>query len=507
MLFELKGIPKIKIPVKLSELISREKEIEVLKKYLNGCMLSHNANMTKIDYLYKFYLGKQDIYDKKRPYIEDSETNIRNNRIVENHAYSQVEFKKSLCGTLQYTHKQGISLNDDLSILGNSLTDVSFAGKHQDIFEFMYATGIGTSFTIPRTDIIEENGKYSNSFNPDTQASFIFECVDPRLNFNIYSSYIGEEPLFSVSIVDKSEKTNTLTVNKYLITIYSRNNFYEIEAGMNLTFTIDENKMIAKDVAYHKLPIIEYSYNKSRIGLIEINLGLFNLINLIKSNSADAMVDTVNNIIVFDGVEIDEDGLNSMLSSGAIKIKAPDMGSPVSSNRRVYTLEVKFNHSDINVFYEQTIDKAYNIVGCVRATSSTNSGGTTKSGSETSNGWDNAWSIIKKDINSIVRCDYEQLKAFIDISSLVPNSKINELSPNQIEIKYGLTPNDNIQAKTQSALYLDKMGMPEEMILQKSGLSMDINAEAEMWRENKKKVAALINTQSVSTSIDGNTAV
>ena len=509
MVFDFKGIPKIKIPVELSSLDSKEAELDFLNKYLGYCLSAHNQNAVKIDYLYNFYLGNQDISGKTRTYREDN-PNVVNNKDVENHAYAQVEFKKALCNTLQYTHKDGVESTDDLSALGRILTDADFDSKHQEVLEYIFSTGIGTTFSIPKTNIINEDGTYKNGFNIDYEAPFIFEAVNPCVNFNIYSSYIGEDALFSVCIVDKSEiSSNNIVGNqiidrKYQIIVYSRNFFYKYKAGIDYSNIVLEE---VKPVAFHFLPLIEYSFNKARIGIVEINRDEYNVINLIISNSADATVDTVNQVIVFENVDITEEQMNEMLACGAIKIKS-DISSGMTVGSKVYTLEMKFNHTDINVFYEQRLINSYMIAGCVRAMSNTNSGGTTQSGSQTANGWDNAWLLINKDIKSIRRYDYEQLKLFLEMVRLVPGTTIKDIKASEIEIKYNLNPNDNILSKAQALKYFDEMNMPEEMALQKSGLSMDINEEGRKWRDNKEKQAEKQAEKSkISTSVNGNIAL
>ena len=78
--------------------------------------------------------------------------------------------------------------------------------------------------------------------------------------------------------------------------------------------------------------------------------------------------------------------------------------------------------------------------------------------------------------------DYQLLKLLFDICKLVPQTKINELEPSQIEITYQLSVNDNIQSKTQSASALYSMHFPLEAILKKCRLSNDPINDAKKWQ-------------------------
>ena len=74
----------------------------------------------------------------------------------------------------------------------------------------------------------------------------------------------------------------------------------------------------------------------------------------------------------------------------------------------------------------------------------------------------------------------------ISISHTIPQTKVNELTASQIEIHYNINPNDDILSKTQSVTNLYSVGMPEELILKYTNLSLDPCADAQKWVENVK---------------------
>ncbi len=71
---------------------------------------------------------------------------------------------------------------------------------------------------------------------------------------------------------------------------------------------------------------------------------------------------------------------------------------------------------------------------------------------------------------------------------------VNELSANEIEIKYNINRSDNLLIKTQSLqnLMADPVNMPAKIALQICGLTSDPNAVAKAMDEYKKELETKI---------------
>lgn len=480
--FATRGITKIKIPVRTEDIRSEVLGLNILKRYLPSCLQSHRANADKELYLSNVYKGIQDIQYKTNPY---DETN--NNKTVENHALRQVNFKVDflLGDDVQFSHKVD-SNSDDLIYLERFLCDSGFHTEHREIKKDMYKMGVGVSYTQPRTDIIDENGLFvANGYNKDTEAPFVFKNVSPISNFVVYSSYIEESPIMCISLVDKTYYKQLLPIVEYDIAVWLKTAigvvYYEFDGGINYIFDLMAPPKKQKVQAFKYLPIIEHSCNKERIGIVEINLDLFNAINFVISNSQDAIYNAVNQVIVFENIDITQEQFDTLKKEGAIKVKST--GDP-SSPSKLSTIEMKFNHSDVNVFYEQRVTKAYDIAGVPLASGVTTSGGDTGKARLLGGGWENSYTITKGEIVGMKKTDYEQLKLILATCKLVPNSKVNELSASQIDMQYNINPNDNILSKAQSAMNLFNIKMPPKMILQKTGLSLDVNTDSKDWQAN-----------------------
>jgi SPP1 family phage portal protein len=317
------------------------------------------------------------------------------------------------------------------------------------------------------------------------ESPFAINCVSPKENFVVYSSYVGEKDLFCVNIADVTEIGKN-TGKKYTITIYSRLFavvYDEVDLGVNNIIPKNiKPKITSQPKAYPYLPIVEHIFNKERIGIIELNLSLFNDINSVISNCADSIFDSANKLYVFKNVDVDNDTLNAMVAGGAVVVKTNNPETPADFN----TVDVQFSQQDINTYYEQRVSKAYDIAGVPLASGVTSSGGDTGKARLLGGGWENAYTIIKGDIIGCEKTDYMLLKQLLAICHTVPDTKVNELTASQIELHYNINPNDDILSKTQSVTNLYGVGMPEELILKYTNLSLDPCADAKKWVDNVK---------------------
>lgn len=482
MAFAYQGIKKIKIPVKPDEIRTSQGAIAVFNKYLNDCIKTHQDNARKMQKYADVYEGKQDILFKTRPYS----SNV-NSKVVENHAKRQVDFKTNfmLGDKMQFSHKSD-NCNDDLHIFDRFLADSGFHTEFMETKKDAFKFGVGTTFVQPRTDIINDDGTYSADYDKDMESPFAINCVSPMENFVVYSSYVGEKELFCVNIANVGDKgVINSTSNKYIVTIYTRNYMF-IYSNVNIPNCIKttDNMPVIKprSIEYPYLPIIEHIFNKERIGIIELNLSLFDDINNVVSNCADSIFDSANKLYVFKNVDADQDTINAMIAGGAVVVKTNNPETPAD----FHTVDIQFSQQDINTYYEQRVSKAYDIAGVPLASGVTSSGGDTGKARLLGGGWENAYTIIKGDIIGCEKTDYALLKQLIAICHTIPQTKVNELTASQIEIHYNINPNDDILSKTQSVTNLYSVGMPEELILKYTNLSLDPCADAQKWVENVK---------------------
>ena len=503
--FDFKGIPQIKIPKRDSDFMGKEDYgFEIIKKYLPDILATHKKNSEKIKFLHNYFLGQQDILAKERPHKVDRKNN---NRIIENHANRQVEFKVGfLCGEKRdYTHKADTN-SDDLIYLNRYFTDCNFFAKDSEVKEWIYVTGIGATHTEPRTDIIisdeidpltgKPNVRYANKeegFNIEYNAPFNFDCVDPSENFVVYSSARNKEALFCVSYVevDISKDTDKVPIKGYELLIETR--YASFKFNSNLEFSLFywgiDDKVIKTPKTLHYLPIIEFSINKDRIGIIEKNRSCLNSVNTLRSAVADMVVDNSNAILVFKNVDIDADDVKEMKEAGAVIINDANNAKQGSvADLKTITIEIPFD--GLNKYTDQILQNCYDIAGVPMASGQVTSGGDTGQARLLGGGWNNAYIIINKEIQYLLGDDYDQLKLILRLCKQVPKCPLNELYSSQIEISYRINQNDNFMIKTQGMKYLYDMGLPLEFILKAGKLSNDIKTDEKKWEERLKQLKA-----------------
>lgn len=498
--FKFKGIKRIEIPKVDDDFVGGDYGREIIEKYLPQILATHSENAKKIKYLYEYSLGQQDILTKGRLYKKDKKNN---HKIVENHAYRQITFKRGfLTGDhREYTHKSDTD-SDDLIYLDRYFTDCKFFSKDKDLKDWVYATGIGVTHTAPRIDIIVDDGideltktnkvryaRKEEGFDIEYNAPFTFSTIDPSENFVVYSSRFDKHPLFCVSIASVDVGNGKTIEIKNEIHIETRYASFIVNSNQKYSAFEELQFEGAKTLKY--LPLIEYSINRSRIGLVELNKDIFNLVNTINSSIVDMTVDKSNVILVFKNTDIDAQTVEEMNEAGAIIISDSEQARQGSSaDLDTITIEIPFD--GLNKFTETQLTASYDIAGVPLASAQITSGGDTGQARLLGGGWNNAYIVINDDINSLLGSDYDELALILMLCRQVPNCPLNELQASQIDIKYRINQNDNFVNKTQGIMNLYSVNMPKDEIVKASGLFGDVTTVTKKWEQADKDAKTLL---------------
>jgi hypothetical protein len=174
-----------------------------------------------------------------------------------------------------------------------------------------------------------------------------------------------------------------------------------------------------------------------------------------------------------------------MKKSGAVVLNGGSKEMPPD----VDTISTKLSLAEVRELFLLIDAKFHSSLGVPMEMSNTNSGGTTKSGSEVANGYDNAYNRALDDINTMIIADTELLKKIMWICKNSKGNKVDNLAASDIEIKYSLNLTDNMLTKTQSYVNLVQVGVPHTMALRLCKLSNDPEAEGKIIEDYVAKKA------------------
>ena len=485
---EFYGRTKIKIPV------SKEKfdlnPLKYIEHYLGQCLEKNRVNAEECQELNDIYLGKQEILNKTR--FNNDERN--NSKIVANHHFRQVEFKKGFTvgNPIDYSMRTTIEseASEELTKLKTYLTDEAKAEKDIDKYEDLYKCGMALQFLIPK----RRDYEYGN------EAPFELMNAELGTAFVVYSNDIADTQLFDVVISDEIDDNfkpikvyyiyyiNTLDDNYCYLCKYQISGVdYEKYRGLKLITEGYNSKQ-----PYKFLPIIEYSLNKNRVGVVELVLAIGNSLNLLHSNQLDDIIDFVNAYIVFENVDpkFVLNNINEFREKKTISIKSNNPQLPA----KVTSLKQSLAHSEVNELFNILKREMYDIVAVPQSSGEVSSGGDTGEARILGNGWESAQNQAKVDTLYIARYERKLLKCILSICKEDSKNGISILSASDIDIKYDINMSNNILTKTQALTNLDSVGMPEEEMLAMTKLTNDNHGVAVKWRENRAKKAEVENS-------------
>lgn len=467
------GVQKIKIPIKQEELT-----IDAIQPYLPTILSQFNANAIKITSNYEQYLGKHTILSKTRPYDSDSAIN---NIVSEPHLLAMVDFK---CGYTLGNPKEYAQIEtkntDDIGYLQKYFKDCDLRTVDNDVTKWVYATGVGYYFIQPKSRLPKN----------DYESPFEVFCQPSNTCCKVYSSYVGEKPLFDCVFTQiKRQKNSSLQQTFTIIDIYMPNGFYEYEVQNGLT-PQKFNLVYSQDRPLYKfLPLVEKYSNSDRLGIVEICKTLQYAIDKITSNELDNIDEVVNQLYVFVNVMLGKDNDEKLANFLAMKKNgvAEIMPSNPQFPAELKTLSTNLDHKNIMKLKETLTQVMYDCCGVPLASSSVSSGGDTQGARQLGNGWENAYTVILKDINNLIKADRELLKIMLWISKQSQYSKINELEASDIDIKYNINRSNNLLTKTQSYVNLSTNNVPPSIAMALCELTSDPEAVGRAIEEYKQK--------------------
>ena len=456
-----KGIPQIKIPIKISDLT-----IDAVEPYIPRVFSEFQKNAEIIRKDYDTYCLDHPILEKVRAH---NDTDI-NNIVLVPDLKAMVDWKTGYVfgNPIKYAQNK-TNDTDDINYLNKYVRDACQRAVDKEVGKWAFATGVGYYFIEPK----------SHTVDIENEAPYVLYHKDSDICAKVYSSFGNNEPLFDIIYTTYTEKQKGINVTSKILDIYFPDTLYTYkkEGAKGWVRTESQSRGMAKP-----LPLVEKRFNTDGIGIVAMGYALQTAVDQLLSNGLDNVEDIVNEIFVYKNVNLgatpEEQAKNhrKMKKSGALVLNGGSKEMPPD----VDTISTKLSLAEVRELFLLIDAKFHSSLGVPMEMSNTNSGGTTKSGSEVANGYDNAYNRALDDINTMIVADTELLKKIMWICKNTSGNKVNNLSASEIEIKYSLNLTDNMLTKTQSYVNLVQVGVPHTIALRLCKLSNDPEAEGKI---------------------------
>ena len=417
---------------------------------LNKAFATHNLNRNEIEYLWNYYRGKQPILQRTktvRPEIC--------NKIVENRANEIVSFKVGyLCGEpIQYVGRNGDeSVSRAIAELNEMMFSENKAAKDKEVVEWQMIGGTAYRLVLP------------DSRGDEDDAPFEIYTLDPRDTFVVYSTDVGNKPMFAVKYRVDSERNR-------ICSVYSANWYWKL---------VDDKIVESRAHSLGTIPIFEYPANNARLGAFEIVLPMLDAINNVASNRMDGVEQFIQAFVKFVNCDIDEEQFKALKDLGAIKVKSVDGSSA----------DVSIVTQELNQVQTQTlVDYLYQTVLTICGMPNRNGGSST---SDTGaavimrDGWSLAESRAKDSELMFKQAEQGVLKLVLRIirdteglSEDICNLKLKNLSMQFTRRNY-----ENVQSKSQVLVsMLQQNKIHPRLAFTSSGLFTDPESAYQLSKE------------------------
>ena len=432
---------------------SKDLTVPVIKKIIQEAAPIHQINKAQIKYLDGVYKGLHNIRFKTKDVREEI-----NNKITENNAYEFVEFKKGFVfgKPVQYTQRDD-SVAEELALLNDYMVAVEKSSLDNELAEDWYICGRAYRYVQP--DYPKE----------ETDAPFKTAIIDKERCEVVYNSGVLKEPVLALIETPFSERVvdDKVVVPAYTIwSVYTEEMYYEFK-GNNLGGDLRLMKKEVLNTKGHR--VIEYTLNKSRLGIIEVVDSLIHNINLLESNDMDSIVQFVNSYLVFLNANVDMDTFVEMKKEGAILLK--------SENERpadAKLLAEKLAQVDTQVFYDRLYEACLKILG-IPSTKDNVAQGSTGQANLVGTGWTMAETRANQDELMFIKSEKRFLKALLSICKEVVPEKIKTMTLRDIDIKFTRNKSDSLLVKTQGLMNLKSAQVDPKLAFEVIDLFGDSN--------------------------------
>lgn len=433
---------------------------------VNNALIPHMANMKEEEYLYWYRRGMQPILQRQK----DIRPEICS-KIVENNADEIVTFKDGYFLTKAATY---VSRKEDEGIT-NKIKElneyVMLSGKYEadnDVVDWFHTVGLGVLFVEP---------------NKEPDVPFKVYALDPRNSFVVYSRRPGNKPVMGISIVVRDKA--------WVIDVFTQTNVFRLKGRPLNDSDVINSDNVANVTALSligepeanmigEIPIVEYAYNKLRMGAFENCLLLLDAINEIQSNRDDGIQQFIQSLMILYNCELD-DGVtaNSIRDKGYIVLK-----NSGDNKADVKILSEQLDQSQTQVTLNDLREQVFKIAGVPFTKDAGGSTSDTGSAVYLRNGWSTADTCARN-----TEDEFKKSNAYFDAIILAILKKKIGFTLNRSDFEVKIVRNDvsNLLVKTQAAMNMKELGFAPALAFERSGLSSDPLTDVEVSKEYIEK--------------------
>lgn len=444
---------------------------------LNRALGAHYENMLEEDYLYWYRRGRQPVLEREkaiRPEI--------NHKVVVNFANIIVLFKNGylLMKPANYiARKDSSNLSDDVARLNDYLY---LSGKHDadnDVVDWFHTVGVGVLYVEATNDEECPCNCYS---------------LDPRQSFVVYSRRPGNKPMMGVNIVGTRDADGLLT--DVTFDVFTDSAIYRVTGEVKISanpsgqpYASMATEVIGAEMnAIGEIPIIEYVYDRNRMGAFEAAMSIQDELNDTQSSRLDGIDQFIQSLMVFYNCQLGEDADGNPITPAYIREAGAIFLKSVGQDKAdLKILTEQLDQSQTQVLVD---DLFHNIctTACVPFTTHTTAGTSDNVGAVYLR---NGWAMTDTSDRNTEELFRESNRRFDRIFTKILRYKTDlDINPADIALQFPRGETENILVKAQAALNLKQLGLAPELVLAKSGVSTDPVSDVEqskkfidmMWR-------------------------
>lgn len=450
-----------------------------ITEVLQSAFWIHVRNRIEIFRLLGYEKGKQGIRNRKKEIR--SEINVK---VADNIASEITEFKLGyeFGSPITYVqrarycqhNKRGKEVNQDaddrIAYLNEMMEEEGKASKDQELARYFKICGVGYRGIFPKENV------YGVSV-------FDLVTLHPAYTFMIYKNDMYKNPIMAVSYIEKEN-------GERIFGCYTKDKYFRVGGILDIGEAmvgngINRRPSVKEEInPIGKIPIIEYINDYDRMGCFEKFISEMEAVNIVTSDRVNDLSQHVQAILWIHNCIVDEEQKTKLQNGGMLTTKSTGDGK----EPKVQYVQSTLNQSEVQTLASSMIDRILqkaNVPGRQEQ-----SGGSTGSAMNLSNGWQAAETAAKKQEIIFTFSEMKTLDVVLEIihRSNEVDESLHDLQLSDILPKFSRNKTYDLATKCNALSTLLKSGVYGLKAFEHVGLFTD---PQQTWNDSKEMVEAI----------------